>query len=336
MRRSPLSYLAIAMKSMSEITSGLVHRFNMVHFYLNYHSNLSEKIKTNMEGKVSKFVVQFTTCLVHQLSHETELYIGAGTVLPRSIKIFSRLSLSTLILDYKRHLHDIYVRYYTLVVNLNDDLLSLNEFNSTFSNVLHSFEDYIQCVQKTVVNMFHQRQNEFVREKMKIVPTVLNLCKVQTPEALISILSQGTKSVPHYQICDYNYFLVVDQELRNVINRCFHKIVGYWPLSNSISSIHQYFIEILSQSPCNHLFVNFMHTLISEYHDYYALCKSSMDMESRMEKNPKTSMVPDGYSRCLTKGWGQYSFLFLGSLRNMNSKPYLEAMFQYYPVRAAC
>ena len=101
-----------------------------------------------MEGKVSKFVVEFTTCLVHQLSHETELYIGAGTVLPRSKKIFSRLSSSTSILDYKRHLYLIYVNYYTLIVNLDDGLLSLGDLNSTFILVLHSFEHYIQGVQK--------------------------------------------------------------------------------------------------------------------------------------------------------------------------------------------
>ena len=134
------------MKSMSEITGGLVRRFRMIHFCLKYDSILSEKIKTNVEGKVSKFVLEFTSCLVHQLSQETELYIDAGTVLPRSIKIFSRLTLSTLILDYKRHLNDIYGRYYTHIVWLSDDLLTLSNFNSTFTNVLHSFEHYIQCV----------------------------------------------------------------------------------------------------------------------------------------------------------------------------------------------
>ena len=136
------------MESMSEITGGLVRRFCTIHFCLKFDSILSEKIKTNVEGKVSNFVLEFTTCLVHQLSQETELYIGAGTVLPRSIKIFSRLTLSTLILDYKRHLHDIYEGYYTRIANLNDDLLTLSNFDSTFINVLYSFENYIQCVQK--------------------------------------------------------------------------------------------------------------------------------------------------------------------------------------------
>ena len=117
-----------------------------------------------------------------------------------------------------------------------------------------------------MVNDFHERQNDFVRDKMKIVPTVLNLCKIQTPTALIDILALGTKSVPHGQICDYDYFMVLDQELKNVINRCYYRIVGTWPSSNSISSIHQFFIEILSQCPCNHIFINFMYTLISDYY----------------------------------------------------------------------
>ena len=90
-----------------------------------------------------------------------------------------------------------------------------------FFRALCSFELYIQGVQRTIVNLFHERQNDFVRGKMKIVPTVLNLCKVQTPTALIDILSIGTKSVPHGQICDYKYFVVLDQELKNVINRCY-------------------------------------------------------------------------------------------------------------------
>ena len=92
------------MESVSEITVGLARRFNMVHFFLKSHNKLSEKIKTDFEGKVTKFVIKFTTCLVHQLSQETELYIDAGTVLPRSIKIFSRLTFSTLILDLYRFL----------------------------------------------------------------------------------------------------------------------------------------------------------------------------------------------------------------------------------------
>ena len=73
------------MESMSEITGGLIRRFKMIHFGLKIDNILSEKFKTNIEGKMSRFVLEFTTCLVYQLCHETELYIGAGTVLPRSI-----------------------------------------------------------------------------------------------------------------------------------------------------------------------------------------------------------------------------------------------------------
>jgi hypothetical protein len=202
------------MGDISEIASGLAHRFNVIHFCLSNHCNLSETITTNMELKVRKFVSQFTTCLLQQLTTETEVYIGAGTVLPRSNYIFSRLCSSTKILEYKRHLYLIYVNCYTLINDFDDSLLSVNDFNSIFSSVLSSFEHYIQGVQTTAVSMLHRCQNEFVRDKMKVVPTVLNLCKVQTPTALTDILSKGTKSVPHYQISDYNYFLVIDQDLK--------------------------------------------------------------------------------------------------------------------------
>ena len=65
---------------------------------------------------------------------------------------------------------------------------------------------YIQGVQKSIVTDFYERQNEFVRDKIKIVPSVLNLCKVETPTALIDILSLGTKAVPHGQLSDYDNF----------------------------------------------------------------------------------------------------------------------------------
>ena len=107
--------------------------------------------------------------------------------------------------------------YYAHISDLNVDVLKCSSFDSTFSRALRSFELYIQGVQGTIVNIFHQRQNDFVRDKMKIVPTVLNLCKIQTPTALIDVLSLGTKAVPHDQICDYDCFIVLDQDLRNVI-----------------------------------------------------------------------------------------------------------------------
>ena len=78
------------MEAMSEIIGGQVRRFKMVHFGFKINDILSEKFKTNVEGKMLRFVQEFTTCLVYQLCHETELYIGAGAVLP-CCRVASRL-----------------------------------------------------------------------------------------------------------------------------------------------------------------------------------------------------------------------------------------------------
>ena len=184
-----------------------------------------------------------------------------------------------------------YKEYYTAVSSLVcEGVYICGNLAETLCTALCSFEDYIQCVQKSIVTDFHERQSEFVKEKMKIVPSVLNLCKVKTPTALINILSLGTKAVPHGQLSDYDNFLVMDQDLRNVITRCFFKIVGFWPTSNLISSVHQFFIEIISQCPCNHIFISFMYTLMSSYYEYYELFKPSM----LGHKSLKTSMIPEG------------------------------------------
>ena len=37
-----------------------------------------------------------------------------------------------------------------------------------------------------------------------------------------------------------------------------------------------------------------MYTLITDYHEYYALCKVSLDLKTHVEKTPKPSMVPIG------------------------------------------
>ena len=84
----------------------------MVHFETNLTSISSEKCKTISEIKMKKFVTEFTTCLVYHLCHETELYIDAGIVLPRSVKAFSRLTSSTRILNYNEHIITMYKVYY--------------------------------------------------------------------------------------------------------------------------------------------------------------------------------------------------------------------------------
>ena len=78
------------------------------------------------------------------------------------------------------------------------------------------------------MNDFHKRQNTFVQEKMKIIPSVLNLSQMETPTAFVDCLSRGTKIVPHDQLCDYDYHTVMNQDLQNVIARCFCKVVGFW------------------------------------------------------------------------------------------------------------
>ena len=100
------------MEDMSGIVIGLVSRFKMVHFVTNLTSISSEKCKTIAEARMRRFVNDFTTCLVYQLCHETELYIDAGIVLPRSVKTFSRLTSSTRILNYKGHICIMYKDYY--------------------------------------------------------------------------------------------------------------------------------------------------------------------------------------------------------------------------------
>ena len=59
-----------------------------------------------------------------------------------------------------------------------------------------------------------------------------------------------------------------NQDLRNVIARCFSKIVGFWPVFNNISSISQYYTEIISQSPCNHIFITFIYNIMCEYNTF--------------------------------------------------------------------
>ena len=100
---------------------------------------------------------------------------------------------------------------------------------------------------------------------MKIIPSVLNLSQVETPMALIYCLSYGTKSVLHDQLSEYDYYTIINQDICNVVARCFCKVVGFWPIYNHISSFYQFFIEIVSQSPCNHIFINFMYTIMSDY-----------------------------------------------------------------------
>ena len=280
----------MTMGDLSEISKGLVRRFNIVHFPDNIHK-LSEN---NFKLKVRKYVSQFTTCLISQLSTETEVYISGGIVLPRSNHIFGRLCVSTKVLEYKCNLKRIYFERYIYINASRVVLLSETDFETIFSNAIDSLEHYIQLVQLTVIDAFHRKQNNFVCEKMKVVPKVLNLCKVQTPAALTNILSMGTKSVPNYQVSDYNYSVIIYQCLRDVINRCFLKIVGFWPFGNNISSINQYFIEILSQCPSNHLFVDFMYTIVTEYHKNVALCKFSLDpiVKHQIGSSPRPSIVP--------------------------------------------
>ena len=125
---------------------------------------------------------------------------------------------------------------------------------------------------------------------MKIIPIVLNLCHLKITMALMNCLSLGTKTVPHDQLCDYDYFIVLNQELRNVISRCFFKVVGFWPICNVISSFHQFYIEIISQCPCNHVFLSFMYTIMSNYDE---LAKPSM-LGHKNLKDGFTSMIPEG------------------------------------------
>ena len=90
---------------------------------------------------------------------------------------------------------------------------------------------------------------------MKILPGVLNLSPVETPMALIDCLSDGAKNVPHDQLSEYDYFVIVNQDIRNMVARCFSKVVGFWPMYNHNSSFCQLFTEIISQCPCNHIFI---------------------------------------------------------------------------------
>ena len=174
-----------------------------------------------------KFLIAFTTCFAFHLCHETELFINGGIVLPRSVTTFSHLTSSTRILNYQENINSLYKEYYNVVSSLVCEGVYLySNLTETLCSALCSFEYYRQCVQKSIVTDFHKHQNKFVKEKMRIVPSVINLCNLKTPTALINSLSFGTKTVPHGQLCDYDYFTVLDQDLRNVITRCFFRIVG--------------------------------------------------------------------------------------------------------------
>jgi hypothetical protein len=280
------------MENLSEISRGLVKRFDIVHFKKKHFGILSEK---TLKDKLSKYVLKFTVCLLIQLTTETEVYINGGIVLPRSNHILSRLSSSTKVLCYKYHLGVIYSNIFKYI-NKFVTYYSFDAYHSLFAFVIESFENYIRTVQSTVISAFHRNQNEFVRNKMKVIPKILNLCKVKTPAALMKVLSMGTKSVPNNQVTDYNYFNVIDQDLKNAVDRCFFKMVGFWPLSNSISTMNQYCIEILAQCPSNHLFTNFMYTIVTQYRDYYTEYKSSSNPACRLnvEVTPKPSIVPRG------------------------------------------
>ena len=82
------------MGDLSEISRGLVRRFEIVHFQKKKIGKLSEN---TLKFKIKKYVSQFTTCLLIQLTTETEVYINGGILLPRSVHILGRLSLSTII-----------------------------------------------------------------------------------------------------------------------------------------------------------------------------------------------------------------------------------------------
>ena len=280
------------MENLSEISRGLAQRFDIVYFKKRNFGKLSEN---TLKNKVSRYVLKFTMCLLIQLTTETEVYINGGIVLPRSDHILSRLSSSTRILHYKYHLEIIYSYIYKYI-NEYITHYSGRAYQALFDVVIESFENYIRTVQSAVISALHRNQNEFVRNKMKVVPKILNLCRVQTPAALTRILSSGTKSVPDYQVTDYNYFIVIDQDLRNAVNRCFFKMVGFWPLSNSISTMNQYCIEILSQCPSNNLFIDFMYTVITQYRAHYSEYKFSSNSVNRLkvEATPKPSVVPRG------------------------------------------
>ena len=83
------------MGDVSEISRGLVQRFEIVHFQKKKIGKLSEN---TLKSKIKKYVSQFTTCLLIQLTTETEVHINGGILLPRSVEILGRLSLSTNVL----------------------------------------------------------------------------------------------------------------------------------------------------------------------------------------------------------------------------------------------
>ena len=130
-------------------------------------------------------MLSFTTCLSFHLCNETELSISGGIVLPRSVAIISRLQTTTQVLDYKTRITTMYCLYHEMISRLViEGVFVVANFDDTLSSAIYSFEKFIQCVQNIVVNGFHKRQNIFVQEKMKIIPSVLNLSKVETPTAL--------------------------------------------------------------------------------------------------------------------------------------------------------
>ena len=73
---------------------------------------------------------------------------------------------------------------------------------------LYSFEKFIQGVQKIIVTDFHKRQNRFEM-------------------ALIDCLSDGTKSVPHDQLSEYDYYTIVNQDIRNVVADVFVRLLDF-------------------------------------------------------------------------------------------------------------
>ena len=69
-------------------------------------------------------------------------------------------------------------------------------------------------------------------------------------------------------------------------------IRGCWPVFNHISSFSQYYIEIISQCPCNHIFIIFMYNIMCEYNTYVKPLALDYNVENL--KKSLTSVVPEG------------------------------------------
>ena len=143
------------MENLSEISRGLAQRFDIVYFKKRNFGKLSEN---TLKNKVSRYVLKFTMCLLIQLTTETEVYINGGIVLPRSVHILGRLSLSTKVLCYKYYLERIYFRMF-IYINKFITYFSKDDYLSLFSVVIDSFEHYIRFVQSTVIDVLHRKQN---------------------------------------------------------------------------------------------------------------------------------------------------------------------------------